>query len=97
MGESRLPKLVRDGDMEGNTMQGGQRKTHLKCAMQSLQRKQVVIGEWKERALQKDNWREMTRAIMDGSEARITGTTGAAKNLLVMWEKHPALLIGRYE
>jgi hypothetical protein len=44
--------MVRDGDMEGNTMQGGQRKTHHKHAIQSLQRKQITIEDWKARAVQ---------------------------------------------
>jgi hypothetical protein len=52
-----------------------------------------VKKKWKERAVKKDNWREIIRAIMDGSGARtrITGTTAK-----ISWDvgKHPALLIG---
>ena len=94
MGDFRLPKLVRDGDVEGTNMQGGQQKTHLKCVVQSLQRKMIPIGEWKEMAVLKDSWREKIRAIMDGPSARITGAT-TAKKISAMWEKHPTLLIGR--
>jgi hypothetical protein len=66
--------MAREGCLEGNNVQGGQRKNHHKCAMQSLQRKQAVTGEWKEgAAAQKENWREMAPAIMDGSGARTTG------------------------
>ena len=92
MGNFRLPKIVRDGDMEGTNMQGGQRKTHLKCVVQSLRRKMIPLETWKEMAVLKDLWREKIRTILDGAGARITGT---AKKVSVMWEIHPTLLIGR--
>jgi hypothetical protein len=64
MGSFGLPKIVRDGDMEGTNTQGGQRKTHLKCVAQSLQRKMIPLTTWKEMAALKDLWREKIRAIL---------------------------------
>ena len=94
MEDHRLPKLIRDGDMDKNNTPGGQRKTHRKCILQSLHRKTIAPEDWKSVAVLKDSWREKIRAIMDGPGARITGTT--AKKVSGMWEKHPTLLIGRH-
>jgi hypothetical protein len=75
-------------------MQGGQRKTHLKCVVQSPQRKMMPIGEWKEMAMLKDSWREKIRAIMDGPGARITGAS--AKKISATWKKRPTLFGGKW-
>jgi hypothetical protein len=49
MDERRLPRMLRDGDMEGENVLGGQHKTHAKTATQSLMRKGIAIEEW-------ENW-----------------------------------------
>jgi hypothetical protein len=81
----RLPKLVRDEDIDGNNTPGGQWKTHRKCILQSLRRKRIAPGDWKSMDVLKDSWREKIRAIMDGPGARITGAT--AKKISDVWEK----------
>jgi hypothetical protein len=48
MDERRLPRMLRDGDVEGKNAPGGQHKTHAKKVTQSLMRKGIIDGEWKE-------------------------------------------------
>ena len=91
MDERRLPRMLRDGDMEGKNVPGGQHKTHAKTVTQSLMRKGITDEEWKELAVQKDKWRAFIQEVKNPS-ARITG---ALTRTCEPWETHPDTIIGR--
>jgi hypothetical protein len=90
----RLPKITRDGALEGkNTPGRGHDETLAQCIKQSLARKKTEETEWKEMAVQKEQWRSKIREFTDGTSARITGKS--RKKFVEAWVLHPDLLIGR--
>jgi hypothetical protein len=70
--KGRLPKMVRDGTLEGKNTPGRGHKTLAQCIKQPLARKGIEETAWKEMAVQKEQWRSKIREIADGASARIT-------------------------
>ena len=93
MNEDRLPKIVRDGYLDGKNTPGRGHKTLAQCVAQSLERKGIDVTEWRSMAVEKEEWRSKIRNIADGTCARITGTTG--EKITETWVQHPTLLVGR--
>jgi hypothetical protein len=91
MDERRLPRILRDGDMEGENTPGGQHKIHAKTVTQSPMRKGITVEEWKKLAVQKDKWRALILEVKNPS-ARITS---ALTRTCEPWETHPDTIIGR--
>jgi hypothetical protein len=90
--EHRLPRMLRDGDMEGRNVPGGQHKTHAKAVTQPLIRKGTTIEELKKLAVQKKKWRSFIQEVKNPS-VRITSKLG---RVCEPWETHPDTIIGRY-
>jgi hypothetical protein len=91
--KDRLPKIVRDGALEGKNTPGRGHKTLAQCIKQSLARKKIEETVWKEIAAQKEQWRSKIREIGDGASTRITGEL--RKKIVAAWVLHPNLLTGR--
>ena len=93
VGTDRLPKIIRDGTLEGKNDPGRGHKTLDQCIKQPLARKKIEETEWKEVAVQKEQWRSKIREFTEGTSARITGKS--RKKFVEAWVLHPDLLIGR--
>ena len=93
MGKDRLPKIVRDGYLEGKSTPGRGHKTLAQCITQSLIRKEIEVTEWQSMAVHKEKWRSRIRDIAEGTCARISGKT--TRKFIETWVQHPTLLIGR--